>query len=135
MNQPFHIEWPPSSNAIWRAWKGRNITSAKYREWKKTAGAALEAQHVEPIIGPVEIEIDLCSPTKRAFDIDNRAKPILDLLVSHGVIESDDNRTVKSLALFAHDQGFVGAHVTIKSASPRVEITDVGIAALGEDTA
>ena len=112
MIQTFILDWPPSTNTIWRAYKGRNILALRYRQWRDGAGKQLVSLKVKPIKGPVFVEIELCSPTKRSFDLDNRIKPILDLLVINGVIEADDAMVVPSLHVRA-SSGFVGARITL----------------------
>ena len=65
----------------------------------------------------MEIHIKLCSPTKRKWDVDNRAKVVLDSLVRNGIIEADDSSIVSKLTLEATEGGTVGALVTIRSIS------------------
>jgi hypothetical protein len=55
----------------------------------------------------------LVSPTKQAFDLDNRTKAVLDLLVAHHVIESDDCGIVKEITLELGDTGTPGASIEI----------------------
>ena len=51
-------------------------------------------------------------PDKRRRDIDNRIKPILDLLCAHQVIAGDDSSIVKAVSVsLAH--GGPGAHVEV----------------------
>ena len=116
MSQTFLLSWPPSANSIWRAYRGRNILAARYRAWRDSAGKQLLAQRAKPIPGPVSILIKLCCPTKRAFDLDNRIKPLLDLLVINGVIESDNADIVQSLYVTTGET--VGAEVTLSSLVP-----------------
>jgi len=49
------------------------------------------------IPGSVSIELRLYGPSRRSYDIDNRAKAVLDLLQSEEVIE--DDRQVDRLVL------------------------------------
>ena len=35
--QTLFFPWPPSTNDLWRACKGRNILSARYRSWRDAA--------------------------------------------------------------------------------------------------
>ena len=58
------------------------------------------------------IAIKLMMPDKRRRDIDNRIKPILDLLCAHQVIAGDDSSIVKAVSVsLAH--GGPGAHVEV----------------------
>lgn len=70
-------------------------------------------QGVELVKGPVEIEIALRSPFNRPFDLDNRIKPVLDLLVKNGVIEGDGHKIVRKLTVFEGETK--GATVSVKA--------------------
>lgn len=88
--------------------------SAQARAWKASAELELVAQRPEPVAGPVQIDIELASPTRRKFDPDNRVKALLDLLVKNGVIEADDNSVLKKFSVSVDGEGFCGARVTIR---------------------
>lgn len=78
---------PPSTNNLFfNRYRGRTKTDA-YKAWITQAGCELNLQRVQPVPGYVEVEIRL--PQKMRGDIDNRAKAILDLFVSHKLIEDD----------------------------------------------
>jgi Holliday junction resolvase RusA-like endonuclease len=116
MTQTFLISWPPSVNNIWRAVNGRNILSRRYRSWRESAAKELLlVQKPKPVNGPVRILIELSPPHHHRFDVDNKAKVLLDLLVRCAIIEADDNSTVKELTLRI-SQGFIGARVTVEAA-------------------
>jgi crossover junction endodeoxyribonuclease RusA len=106
------LPWPVSTNALWRAYRGKNILSMRARQWADTAGKELAVQKVKAIIGPVELHISLCPPHKRVFDLSNRIKLLEDILVRCGVIEADDSRTVRKVTVEL-GSGFTGARVTI----------------------
>lgn len=110
-SQTFLLPWPISVNSLWRSYKGRNILSMKAREWARTAEKELAIQHPKPVKGPVALSVALCSPTNRAFDLDNRAKCAIDLLVRCGIIEADNNRIVQKITLELGSQ--VGASITV----------------------
>lgn len=67
--------------------------SKKYRAWASAAGWHLKIARPKKVAGATEIEILVARPNKNS-DVDNRIKPVLDLLVTHGVI--DDDRHVES---------------------------------------
>jgi Holliday junction resolvase RusA-like endonuclease len=83
------IRLPPpiSANAIWRSVRGRNIKSARYRDWELVAGAQLNMQNPGRIDGPYALSIKV--PKKCRLDLDNVPKAISDLAQKHGVISND----------------------------------------------
>jgi Holliday junction resolvase RusA-like endonuclease len=87
------------ANTKARGRKGRRI-SFGYFAWKRLAGWQLKSQlQQEPlkIDGPLVINIDL--DDTRKGDCDNRIKPLLDLLVTHGVIAGDSKKHVKRVSM------------------------------------
>lgn len=94
----FRLPFPPSVNALYRAVGGRSILSAAYRAWKLEAGKVLMSQRPRKFAGQVSVEVQLCPPNKRRRDIDNAGfKAVLDLLVSHQIIQGDDSTFVRSI--------------------------------------
>ena len=83
------MPWPPTVNAIYRAVGGRVIKSKTYRLWKTLARNHLEQQKINQVKPPYQVEIVLSPPDRRRFDIDNRAKVVLDILEDVGYIEND----------------------------------------------
>jgi Holliday junction resolvase RusA-like endonuclease len=112
----FLVPWPPSTNSLWRAIKGRNILSKRYREWMDDAGAAIIKQDVDTFIGPVEVDIQFRAPTKAVWDLDNRCKAILDLMTMLQIIEEDNCRVLKKLTLSIGPEDMCGAMVTVRAA-------------------
>ena len=108
----YTIPWPPSTNSLWRAFRGRNILSKEARIWFASGLESLTAQKARPILGRVEIVVVLHPPSKRQYDIDNRLKAVLDLLVKAGVIEDDGNRVLKKITVM-EGNGSPGATVSI----------------------
>lgn len=74
--------------------------AAPYKRWKKEAGEVLSLQRPVPVSCPVAITLRLTPPNARRYDLDNRIKSVLDLLVDHCLIADDDNRTLKELHVF-----------------------------------
>ncbi len=89
------------------------FVSKKYREWKDLAAAHIEAQKPATWAGAVDIHISLTAPTKRKWDIDNRIKPILDVLVTHQIITDDNTNVVKSITAIAENNDKPGATVML----------------------
>lgn len=112
VNTAFILSWPPSTNSLWRAFKGRNILSRRARLWSESASIELLAQGAKPIKGQVQVEIEFSSPTKHLYDLDNRIKAVLDLLVHNSIIEADDCSVVKRIVARV-GSGFTGAKVVI----------------------
>jgi len=73
------------------------IRTPVYSAWREQAGYELNLQHIKPIKGPVFLEYDIRDGARG--DIDNYAKPIGDLLVTHGVIEADSPKIVRGITL------------------------------------
>lgn len=96
---------------MWRHGRGYNYLSARYKQWKITASKELLEQKVSKVYGSVQIRIILCY--KGFWDLDNRVKPLLDLLASNGIIEGDDRKTVKRI-ITEEGNGFSGARVTVE---------------------
>lgn len=93
------IPMPPSLNNAFlnAAGKGR-VRSKAYKAWVEEAGWMVKARRNGLIPGPVSVTLDICPPNKRAFDLDNRLKPALDLLVACGVLSDDSNKIVKAVS-------------------------------------
>jgi Holliday junction resolvase RusA-like endonuclease len=86
----FSIPVPPSVNNLFvNVPKVGRVKSKAYREWITAAGWMLRTQRPGSINGPFAVTIRL--PVKVRSDLDNLAKPILDLMVAHK-ITSDDRR-------------------------------------------
>jgi Holliday junction resolvase RusA-like endonuclease len=86
---------PPSVNNLFLTRGRRRVRTPRYRRWQTAAGWQLLAQKQGCIGGPWQADIVL--PQRLRGDTDNYAKPILDLLVAHGVV--DDDRHCKRLSI------------------------------------
>lgn len=97
MRASIEIPAPPSVNEMFRNVRGKGrVKTAAYVDWLGHAGWVLRSQCPEKISGRVVLVISV-ERMSRSADIDNRVKAILDLLVTHGVI--DDDRFVVGLAV------------------------------------
>lgn len=90
------LPMPPSVNKIWSPRKGGIRLSDAYRLWRDEAGWRLRLQRPQRVAGSVVALISV-ERHEASADIDNRVKAILDLLVTHDVI--DDDRFVTGLAI------------------------------------
>jgi Holliday junction resolvase RusA-like endonuclease len=108
------LPMPPSANLIWRTARGRTYRSPDYAAWREQAGWLVKG--CKPVAGPVRVEIAVSQ--KARGDIDNRIKPVLDVLVAGGLIAGDDKKTVRSVyAYWSPDVGLEGIRVAVASAS------------------
>lgn len=105
-----NLPTPPSANRIWRSARGNVYRSEVYNAWTKAVGWELKIARAKPIKGPVSVQIAVSDKVRG--DLDNRAKPTIDALVTHGVIEGDDKKIVKSIKL-SWDASVTGIRVTV----------------------
>jgi Holliday junction resolvase RusA-like endonuclease len=91
--------------------RGRYPTKL-YENWKTAAAWELKAQQPPTVTYRCELVIDL-DDTQRG-DCDNRVKPILDLLVSQGVLQGDQKKYVQRVSVGWEPTS--GCRVTIRGA-------------------
>lgn len=109
----FTLPWPPSANASWRSVNHRVLVSKPYRQYKALVrGLMLERDLVLGLTDPLAVSLILHPPTKRAYDIDNRIKPLLDSL--NKLLWKDDCQVCELHVLKGVKQsgGFVEVTVT-----------------------
>lgn len=100
------LPMPPSANNAFINVKGRGrVRSENYRKWADHAGWLVKAQRPKPFNVPVKIRIEIKPENNRAFDLDNRTKAVLDLLVTHGVLHDDSNKWVRGVTIEQVDEG------------------------------
>lgn len=108
----YEIPMPPSVNNLYfNSPRGGRVKTERYRRWIDAARWSLIAQRAQPIIGQVQLEIDVNE--KSRADLENHAKATIDLFVSHGVLEDDCKKFVRGITLRWSDQT-PGVRVTIK---------------------
>jgi crossover junction endodeoxyribonuclease RusA len=90
------LPWAPSVNGYWRAFRGRQILSAKGREYRKAAVAAVP-NDAKYGAARLFVELWLSPPDRRIRDLDNYAKAVLDALTHAGVW--DDDSQIDRLAI------------------------------------
>ena len=109
------LPMPPTTNNLFvnRGAKGR-FRSTEYKAWAAEAGYRLNAQRPPLMAGKVAILIEVEEPkTARRQDVANREKAVTDLLVSHRVIQGDDQRFVREITMKWAD--VAGIRITIRS--------------------
>lgn len=91
----FILPWPTSTNTNWRAGNGAIYLSKKYRNFLKQSAIEIKAtvwSHQWKPFSPrdrLAVRIVLFPPDYRVFDVDNRAKAILDTFTRSGIWKDD----------------------------------------------
>jgi Holliday junction resolvase RusA-like endonuclease len=114
---------PPTTNTLFfnaRGGHAGRIRTPEYNAWIKEAGWQLASQRPPQVLGRVSLLIEVQEPeTKRRQDVANREKAVTDLLVSHRIIEGDDQRFVREITLrWAPVNGVL---ITIRPADQQAE--------------
>lgn len=82
------LPFPPSAWDMYVGWGRTRRLSAEYAKWRQDVAFFLK-RSTDPIAVPFYIGVCLKRPNKRQ-DLDNRIKPILDVLQLYGVIRNDN---------------------------------------------
>jgi Holliday junction resolvase RusA-like endonuclease len=108
----------PSVNLAYINLPGRGRAKSKiYKAWAKAAGWEVRVQNPKPVTGDYKVCLLMHRPNARS-DVDNRTKPVLDLLVGLGVTP-DDSRATEVVAKWDE---------TVASGRMIVIIDSVGVA-------
>lgn len=93
------LPWPPSGNRYWRMFvppakpqAARMIVSAEAKRYRKMVTRLISHQCADfaQFTGRLSVSLTLHAPTRRKYDIDNRAKVLLDALQAAGVMADDE---------------------------------------------
>lgn len=110
------LPWPVSVNMQYMNVRGRGrVATREYVAWKREAGWTLQAQRPTKFKGPVTVTIELNPPHKNRFDLDNKNKCLLDLLVTHEVIADDNSDLVREVTVRRVNEG-APCTVTVRAA-------------------
>ena len=90
----FELPYPPSINHYWRRIGPRTLISREGRRFRESVIAILAAMSIEPMLGPLEVEVEVFPPDGRRRDVDNVQKALLDAL-EHGGAYGDDSQIVR----------------------------------------
>lgn len=93
MTLHFDLPYPPSVNHYWRRVGARTLISRAGRAFRERVCSLLAARRIEPLGGPLAVQIDVFPPDHRRRDIDNLQKALLDAL-EHGGAYHDDSQIV-----------------------------------------
>jgi Holliday junction resolvase RusA-like endonuclease len=91
----FTIPLPPSANVIWRALRSsrggspRVVKSPEYKAWIDLCHILLVSKKIVPKKPVDKYELEILLPQKMRGDIDNRVKPINDLLQRMKIVNND----------------------------------------------
>lgn len=114
MTVTFILPLPPSSNSLFaNSKRGGRFRTQKYDSWIMEAGAEINRQRPAKLVGPVTLKYEFKEPSGRKFDLGNREKAATDLLVTHRIIQADDNTIVRGIDLRWADD-IEGVRVTIE---------------------
>lgn len=110
------LDLPPSVNNAWLNNKrhGR-VRSPAYMRWRTQALQEMLIARPGRVVGPYRVQILAGRPSTRS-DIDNRIKPILDLLA--GQITDDDKHCVGLSAYWYAAIPSGKVHITVQGVSP-----------------
>jgi len=107
------LPFPPSTNRIWRQFKGRTILSAEGRKYRQAVQDHLweYAPRYRVVTLDCEVSIRAFVPDARRRDLDNLLKASLDALTHAGLWEDDSQ--IKRLSI---------EHCGIDRENPRLEV-------------
>jgi len=88
------LPYPPSVNHYWRRVGARTLISRGGRAFRASVCSILAGCGIEPMDGPLSVEIDVYPPDRRRRDIDNLQKALLDAL-AHGGAYHDDSQIAR----------------------------------------
>lgn len=115
MKQDLWLPWPPTANTMFGLKGHMRFVSSKYKAWKDLALTHLASQRPTKMDGCVAVTIKLTPPTKRQWDIDNRVKPIIDILVTYRLIEDDNASVIKRITVECSYDNRPGANITVEA--------------------
>lgn len=89
MTRTYELPYPPSVNHYWRRVGWRTLISREGRRYRREVVALLAAQRARPLGGRLFVRVTVFPPDRRAFDLDNRLKALLDALQQGGAFHDD----------------------------------------------
>lgn len=116
------LPYPPSANKMWRFVAGKKtpLKSEDYRDWQARADGCLVMADRGQIRGAHRIEIVAFRPDRRARDLDNLIKPILDIIKDgkylKGLIRDDADTQAIAIEWADAEPSDRGVLVTVRAA-------------------
>ncbi len=108
------LPFPPTLNSIWRKSRSGMYRHSKYLTWLEEAHRAVEGTlPADVTFDPVHVELRLYGRSRAKWDIDNRAKAVMDFLQEAKII-TDDCLAQRITMMWSND--IDGARVTISTA-------------------
>lgn len=84
------LPWPPSVNRYWMARGNMRFISKAGREFREAVAEECAQQGIVGLEGRLAVHVALFPPDRRARDIDNILKALLDACEHAGCYESDN---------------------------------------------
>ncbi len=86
------LPWPPSVNGYWRSFKGRQIISARGRQYLETVRNIAKMHKLKGYFGDCRLEVivEMYPPDKRKRDIDNYLKCVFDSFSKSKIWDDDE---------------------------------------------
>ncbi|TET37972.1 MAG: RusA family crossover junction endodeoxyribonuclease [Planctomycetota bacterium] len=91
------LPFPPSVNHYYRRVGPRTLISREGRAFRVKVCSVLASLGIKPMLGPLEVHVEVFPPDRRRRDIDNVQKALLDAL-EHAGAYRDDSQIVKLVA-------------------------------------
>lgn len=98
---PATLPWPPTGNTAVRHAKGGHYLRPEVVTYRATVAAILA--RAKPVSGAYELHVELSPPDRRARDIDNALKSLLDACVKAGWLPSDAMSHMRRLTVTVAD--------------------------------
>jgi crossover junction endodeoxyribonuclease RusA len=97
--------------------RARRFPSRAYSNWRKVAGLMLNAKKLSRFDEPVVIKLQYFPANRRARDLDNLSKGVLDALVAARILHDDSSKWVKAVTGWMEEpDGHARVVVTIRVA-------------------
>jgi Holliday junction resolvase RusA-like endonuclease len=94
------LPMPPTTNNLFAGTGKKRVKTHKYQAWEHEAGWKLLRQRPPRIKGPVAVTIEVSdADSSDNWDLCNREKATMDLLVTQGVIQGDNKPFVREFSM------------------------------------